>query len=67
MGGAYRRKKTPEIIQAIECIMEDDTGGDPGRGCKWTHKTTENVAEALKPADIHVSANTVARLLKQMN
>ncbi len=47
--------------------MEDDTGGDPVRGCKWTHKTTGKVAEALKPAGIHVSANTVARLLKQMN
>ncbi len=47
--------------------MEDDTGGDPVRGCKWTHKTTEKVAEALEPADIHVSPNTVARLLKQMN
>ena len=47
--------------------MEDDTGGDPVRGCKWTHKTTEKVAKALKPAGIHVSANTVARLLKQLN
>jgi len=47
--------------------MEDDTGGDPVRGCKWTHKTTEKVAQALEPANIHVSANTVARLLKQMD
>jgi len=47
--------------------MEDDTGGDPVRGCKWTHKTTEKAAKALEPADIHVSANTVARLLKQMD
>ncbi len=47
--------------------MEEDTGGDPVSGCKWTHKTTEKVAEALKPAGICVSANTVARLLKQMD
>jgi hypothetical protein len=47
--------------------MENNTGGDPIKGCKWTHKTTEKVAEALGPAGIHVSANTVARLLKQMN
>jgi hypothetical protein len=47
--------------------MEDDTGGDPVHGCKWTHKTTAKIAEALKPAGILVSANTVARLLKQMN
>ena len=47
--------------------MEDDTGGDPVKGCKWTHKTTAKVAEALKRVGIHVSANTVARLLKQEN
>jgi hypothetical protein len=47
--------------------MEDDTGGDPVKGCKWTHKTTAKVAESLKPAGINVSANTVARLLKQMD
>jgi hypothetical protein len=47
--------------------MEDDTGGDPVKGCKWTHKTTAKVAEALQPAGIQVSANTVARLLKQMD
>ena len=39
------RKKTPQIIQPIERIMEDDTGGDPVRGCKWTHKTMAKVAE----------------------
>lgn len=47
--------------------MEDDTGGDPVRGCKWTHKTMAKVAEALEAKGIHVSANTVARLLKQMD
>lgn len=47
--------------------MEDDTGGDPLKGCKWTHKTTAKVAEALKPAGIQVSANTVARLLIKMD
>lgn len=47
--------------------MEEDTGGDPVKGCKWTHKTTAKVAETLKLAGIQVSAKTVARLLKQMD
>jgi len=51
----------------LERIMEDDTGGDPVKGCKWTHKTTGKVAAALRPAGIRVSANTVGRLLKQMD
>ena len=47
--------------------MEHDTAGDPVSGCKWTRKTTAKVAKQLKRAGIGVSANTVARLLKQMN
>ncbi len=45
--------------------MEDDTGGDPVRGCRWTHKTTRKVADVLKAAGISVSPNTVGRLLKE--
>ena len=47
--------------------MEDDTAGDPISGLKWTRKTTKKISEALKQIDIHVSRNTVARLLKQMD
>jgi hypothetical protein len=34
---------------------------------KWTRKTTEKIAEVLQQIDIPVSANTVARLLYQMD
>ena len=34
-----RWKKTPEIIDAIEIILEHDTAGDPITGLKWTRKT----------------------------
>ena len=34
---------------------------------KWTRKTTEKIAEVLQAIDISVSANTVARLLYQMD
>ena len=47
--------------------MEHDTAGDPITGLKWTRKTTEKVAAILQQIDIPVSANTVARLLYQMN
>src|SRR6266851_3336169 len=39
--GASRWKKTPEIIDAIEILLEHDTAGDPITGLKWTRKTTE--------------------------
>jgi len=34
---------------------------------KWTRKTTEKIAEVLQQIDIPVSANTVSRLLYQMD
>ena len=47
--------------------MEYDTAGDPISGCKWTRKTTQKIAQQLKRTGIHVSANTVGKLLKKMN
>src|SRR5262249_8970573 len=41
--------------------------GDPITGLKWTRKTTEKIAQLLQQIDIPVSANTVARLLYQMD
>ena len=47
--------------------MEHETAGDPVSGCKWTRKTTAKIAQQLKRLGIRISANTVGRLLKQMN
>ncbi len=47
--------------------MEYETAGDPISGCKWTRKTTLKIAQQLKRAGIRVSANTVGKLLKQMD
>jgi hypothetical protein len=47
--------------------MEHETAGDPVSGCKWTRKTTGKIAQQLRRVGIRVSANTVGRLLKQMN
>jgi hypothetical protein len=50
----------------IEFLLEDDTAGDPMTGLKWSRRTTAKVAMALGDFGIHVSANTVARLLQTM-
>lgn len=47
--------------------MKHETAGDPMTGLRWTRKTTEKIASELGSLDIHVSANTVGRLLKQMD
>jgi hypothetical protein len=50
----------------IEFRLEYDTAGDPITGLKWSRRTTAKVATALGDFGIHVSANTVARLLQTM-
>ena len=46
--------------------MKYETAGDPITGLKWTRKTTGKIARQLKSLGIQVSANTVAKLLKDM-
>jgi len=53
-------------VKRIAELMKHDTGGDPMTGLKWTRKTTRKVARELKKIGVHVSAKTVARLLKAM-
>ncbi len=67
--GAGRKpvEKTPEVIEAIEILLEHDTAGDPITGIRWTHKTPAGIAELLRQLDIQISANTVARLLRNMD
>jgi hypothetical protein len=60
-------KKTPEVVQKIDILLEHDTAGDPITGLKWTRKTPEKIAQLLQQVDIPVSAKTVARLLHDMN
>jgi len=46
--------------------MEHDTGGDPITGLKWSRRTTEKVAKALRKVGIEVGSKTVGRLLKKL-
>jgi hypothetical protein len=60
-------KKTPEVINRIEQLLEYDTAGDPTTGLKWSRRTPGKIAAILKEHKIDVSANTVVRLLHRMN
>jgi transposase len=60
-------EETPEVIEAFEILLEHDTAGDPITGIRWTHKTPAGIAELLRQPDIEISANTVARLLHDMD
>jgi hypothetical protein len=54
------------VIGRIEELLKYETAGDPMTGLKWTRKTMDKIAQELKGLGISVSANTVARLLRQM-
>jgi hypothetical protein len=62
--GVRTLKKTPQIVESIRALMEEETAGDPISGLKWTRKTTEKIAAELARQDICVSARTVAKLLQ---
>jgi hypothetical protein len=47
--------------------LEHDTAGDPITGIRWTHKKPAGIAELLRQLGIDISANTVARLLHDMD
>ena len=47
--------------------MQPETAGDPMTGLKWTRKTTERIAKALRQQGIAVGRSTVGRLLTQMD
>jgi hypothetical protein len=55
------------VIESIHALMEHDTAGDPMTGIRWTRRTTEKIAEELAKIGIHVCANTVAKLLKELD
>lgn len=45
--------------------MQDETGGDPVNGIKWTRKSTRNISRDLRCKGYSVSATTVRRLLRE--
>jgi hypothetical protein len=51
-------------VTELEALVKDATAGDPMGELRWTHKSTRQLARALRDRGIAISANTVARLLK---
>ncbi|MCP4601335.1 MAG: ISAzo13 family transposase, partial [Proteobacteria bacterium] len=47
--------------------MKYETAGDPVGDLKWTRRTTRKIAKVLGKIGIHVSKNTVGRLLKSID
>jgi Rhodopirellula transposase DDE domain len=64
--GAGRKPKTeedPELVQALEKLVDPLTRGDPQSPLRWTCKSTRTLARELTAQGHGVSESTVRRLL----
>jgi Rhodopirellula transposase DDE domain len=57
----------PELIEALEVIMDENTAGDPMSLLRWTSKSTRTIAATLKQQGHPVSHPTILRLLHEQH
>ena len=58
--------KNPTIQREIECILEENTAGDPMSKLKWTNKSTYSIAQELKNKKQFISEDTIGRIIKKL-
>lgn len=66
-GGGRKRlvEDQPEIVPAIEKIVDPNTRGDPMAPLKWSSKSLSKIREELEGQGWSVSAKTISRILYQ--
>ena len=66
-GGGRRRltDNDPELVRALESLIDSGTRGDPESPLRWTCKSTRKLAQELTHQQHPVSARTVAVLLRE--
>lgn len=68
-GGGRRRVTEHDrtLVNDLQSLLESSTRGDPQSPLLWTSKSTRRLADALEHRGHHVSHDTVARLLDDLN
>ena len=56
----------PQLVAALQRLVDPATRGDPMSPLRWTSKSTTKLAEALGDEGFSVSHDTVGRLLRAM-
>ena len=64
-GGGRKKitEKMPDLLTALEQLVEPVTRGDPESPLRWTCKSVRNIADSLKKEGYDVSHQTVASIL----
>jgi transposase len=60
-------ESSPEILAALEALVEPATRGDPMSPLRWTCKSTRQLAAALERQGYSISPPTVASLLHDLD
>jgi len=66
LSGGGRKRLTelePEVLSALESLVEPTTRGDPESPLRWTCKSTRQLAAALEARGYRIGRQTVATLL----
>ena len=63
-GRKARHHEQPELVEAIERLVEPGTRGDPMSPLRWTCKSTRTLAMELQSEGFEVSCNTIGKLLR---
>jgi hypothetical protein len=59
--------RDPDLVSALEALVEPSTRGDPMSPWRWTCKSTRKLAKALAGQGHKVSHTTVAQLLADLD
>jgi transposase len=66
-GGRKKAEVTdPELVDALESLIEPETRGDPESPLRWTTTSTRQLAETLTGRGHSVSHSVVAKLLRAL-
>ena len=58
-------ERQPDLVDAIEAIVDPATRGDPMSPLKWTSKSLSKISAELKQQRFHASRTAVSRILRE--
>lgn len=57
-------KKTPEVIEKLKLILDEETAGDPMTSQKWVRQSLRQLRKTLDNQQMQLSHETIRRVLK---